>query len=72
MGNLPNDARKTLPEFQEFLVKKSLAPEKNVMLIFRGIQKDTGCPIKNFGHDDKDVVCDVTTDRISKCLSSFL
>jgi hypothetical protein len=30
MGNLSNDARKTLPEFQEFLVKKSLAPEKNV------------------------------------------
>jgi hypothetical protein len=51
MGNLSNDARKTLPEFQEFLVKKSLAPEKNGMLIFRGIQKDTGCPIKNFGHD---------------------
>ncbi len=30
MGNLSSDARKTLPEFQEFLVKKSLAPEKNV------------------------------------------
>lgn len=30
MGNLSSNARKTLPEFQKFLVKKSLAPEKNV------------------------------------------
>jgi hypothetical protein len=28
MGNLSSDARRTLPEFQDFLMKKSLAAEK--------------------------------------------
>jgi len=30
MENLSSDARRTLPEFQNFLMKKNLAPKKNV------------------------------------------